>query len=309
MKIQVVIPSYRPGESLGKLCDRLAEQTVRPDSIHIINTDQAYWPSTFQTRFEPVKITQIRKEEFDHGGTRRAAASSTDADILVFMTQDAMPADTHLIENLVKVFRTDEKAGVAFARQLPRNNSTILEKMYRDFNYPSESHVRSREDMRQYGIKTFFCSNVCAAYRMEIYRKTAGFPARAIFNEDMVLCAGILDQGGKVYYCADARVIHSHDYTCRQQFSRSFDLGVSHASFPDVFSRVSSEVEGIHMVTRNTGKLLRSGRIRPALTLWMQSAARYAGYRLGKSYKRLPRSFILKVTMNPGYWRKKDATD
>ncbi len=309
MKIQVVIPSYKPGRSLERLCDKLSEQTVKPDSIHIVNTEERYWPGELKTRFRPIKVTHISREDFDHGGTRRFAAAVTDADILVCMTQDAMPADPWLIENLVAPFRQDPAIGVTFARQLPRKESGILEKMYRDFNYPSQSYVRDKGDLKKYGIKTFFCSDVCAAYRMDAYRKAGGFPAKAIFNEDMILCSLMLNNGAKVRYCSNARVIHSHDYTCRQQFHRSFDLGVSHAQFPEVFSRVSSEAEGISMVKRNTKALLGSGKIRPAAMLWITSAARYAGYRLGKSYHCLPSSWVLRLTMNPEYWKRGHTTD
>ena len=304
MEIQVVIPAYKPGESLTQLLDRLSSQTVKPDSVYVVNTEKKYWPEGLEDHFSPLKLTHIAREEFDHGGTRRAAAAASSADVLVFMTQDAVPADQYLIEKLTEPFRKDPAVGVVFGRQLARQESGLVEKMYREYNYPEKSYFREKKDLKKYGIKAFFCSNVCAAYRMAAYQMAGGFPEHAIFNEDMVLCSRILEKGFKVCYMSQAKVYHSHDYTWSMQFHRSFDLGVSHAQFPDVFGNVSSESEGIRMVLQNTGKLLKKRELRAAGGLWISSAARYVGYRLGKLHFRLPASWLPGLTMNPDYWNK-----
>ena len=38
-------------------------------------------------------------------------------------------------------------------------------------------------------------------------------------------------------------------------------------------------------------------------SLYITSAYKYLGYRLGKNYRRLPKSLVLKWTMNKEYWR------
>ena len=101
--------------------------------------------------------------------------------------------------------------------------------LYRSFNYPEQSSVKSLADIDKYGIKTYFCSNVCAAYDKGIYLKTGGFTERAIFNEDMICAGTMIQKGYSVVYAADARVYHSHNYSGKQQFHRNFDLGVSQA--------------------------------------------------------------------------------
>ena len=71
------------------------------------------------------------------------------------MTQDALPADKSLIENLVKALTEDEKTGAAYARQLPNENCSFVEKYTRSFNYPDRSAVKTKDDLPVYGIKTF----------------------------------------------------------------------------------------------------------------------------------------------------------
>lgn len=105
----------------------------------------------------------------------------------------------------------------------------------RGYNYPPASRVKSLEDLPELGIKTYFCSNVCCAYRREIYEALGGFIKHAIFNEDMLFAAKAIQAGYRIAYAAEARVIHSHNYTCGQYFHRNFDLGVSQADHPEVF--------------------------------------------------------------------------
>ena len=51
-----------------------------------------------------MEVYHIAPEEFDHGATRDMAARKSTADLMLFMTQDAVPADTHLVEYLAKAF-------------------------------------------------------------------------------------------------------------------------------------------------------------------------------------------------------------
>ena len=57
-------------------------------------------------------------------------------------------------------------------------------------------------------------------------------------------------------------MIHSHNYTCMQQFRRNFDLGVSQAEYPEVFQTASSESEGIRLVKKTFRYLCMNGRRR-----------------------------------------------
>lgn len=116
------------------------------------------------------------------------------------MTQDAIPADEHMAGTLLKAF-DDPEVWAAYARQLPKENCREVEKYTRSFNYPEESRIKGKEDLPILGIKTFFCSNVCAAWRRDKYLELGGFVKRTIFNEDMIYAGTIVKKGGKIAYC------------------------------------------------------------------------------------------------------------
>ena len=114
----------------------------------------------------------------------------------------------------------------------------------------------------------------------------------------------MVKKGYEVAYTAEAKVYHSHNYSCSQQFHRNFDLGVSQAEHPEVFEGVPSEGEGVRLVKKSLSYLLKTGHIWMIPGLFFQSASKYAGYFLGKKYQKLPERLILFCTMSPEYWKK-----
>ena len=300
--IDVIIPVYRPGKALRELLIRLTKQTVKPSKILLMNTEKEFFDENLIEGIEDITVVHIRKKDFDHGGTRHIAAEMADGDFLLFMTQDAMPQDAFLVENLVKPF-ADGQVCASYARQLPAKDCNTIERYTRQFNYGQESRIKTSEDLPELGIKTYFCSNVCAMYRRSVYEELGGFERRTIFNEDMIFAGKLVQSGRAIAYCADAKVIHSHNYTCIQQFHRNFDLGVSQAEHPEIFSGVPSEGEGIRMVKKTAAYLLEQKKIYLIPKLVLLSGCKFVGYRLGKGYKKLPKWLIDMCTMNKEYWR------
>ena len=320
-KVDVIIPVYKPDKSFFTLMDRLENQTVAVNRIILMNTEQKYFDrliygTSFLEKYRNVYVTHLSKKEFNHGLTRRQGVKKSDAPVFIMMTMDAMPVDEYLVERLTAPLEREDVAAV-YARQMASEESNEIERFARSSNYPEETCEKSEEDIDRLGIKTFFCSNVCAAYRRDIYENLGGFVRHTLFNEDMIYAAGAVKAGYKIVYEANARVVHSHNYTCMQQLRRNFDLGVSQAEHPEVFASVSSEGEGAAMIKKATEHLWKTGNKRLILKLYIDSAFKYAGYLLGKHYKMLPEKLVLKCTMSKEYWeqdyrirssRKIDAT-
>lgn len=301
--IDIIIPTYRPDEKVTMLIQRLLKQSCPIHEIHIVDTETGVFPKEIYGLSDKIRVTSVTKEEFDHGGTRGDAAEESESEIIVFMTQDAMPLDTRLLENLIRPFE-DDKVAVSYARQVADNSCGEIEKYTRIFNYPKESNVRTKLDIETLGIKAFFCSDVCAAYRKSTYQEVGGFVKKTIFNEDSIMAATLLNAGYKVAYAADARVLHCHNYNCAQQFKRNFDLAVSQADHPEIFADIKSESEGIRLVKKTAVHLLKIGKPWLIVSLIVKSGFKYLGYLFGKKYRKLPKWFILKCTSNVNYWKK-----
>ena len=315
MTVDIIIPTYKPDETLCLLLQKLQGQTFVVHRVIILNTEEKLWNEAIVKY--PIgqaidalpcacDVYHIAQKDFDHGRTRAFGAAKSDADVVMFMTQDAIPADEYLVERLTEVFNQGVSIAVAYARQLPREDCHLVEQYTRQFNYPEQSRIKTKADIPTLGIKTFFCSDVCAAYRKDIFEKLGGFESPVIFNEDMFFAANAIEHGYGVAYAAEARVIHSHNYTMRQQFHRNFDLAVSQKQHPEIFEKVSSEAEGMRLVKSTVKYLCKIGKPWLIFHFGMQCVGKYAGYWMGKHYEKLDRKMILKCTMSPWYWKMRE---
>lgn len=304
MKVDAVIPAYKPGHDLRELVEKLLDQTVRLGRIIIINTDREYFDEKEYLIAPAVEVVHITRHEFDHAGTRDMGLRMSDADYVLFMTMDAIPKDNYLVEKLLSGFRRADNIAVSYARQLPKKDCNRIEQITRELNYPAQSRVQTSDDIKELGIKAYFCSDVCAMYDTSIYRSLGGFKAPAIFNEDMVYAAGALDAGYAVSYCADALVYHSHNYTGRQYYRRNFDLGVSQADHPEIFERFNVKGTGMQLVRKSLAQICRSGTPADIIRLVYYSGMKYLGFRKGKNYHKLSLESCLKHTSDKEYWNR-----
>ncbi len=306
--LDVIIPTYRPGPKTARLFSRLARQTYPIGKVIVINTEEPYWDESLASCYPGLEVHHIKKEAFDHGGTRHMAVGFSDAELFLCMTDDAVPADPYLVERLVEGFAKrgpkGERPAMVYARQLAGKDCPLSERYARRFNYPGEGCVKTAADIPRLGIKTYFGSNVCCAYDRQIYEAQGGFIRHTIFNEDMIYAGNAVQAGYAVVYQAKARVFHSHNYGNMQQFCRNFDLAVSQADHPEIFSGLPSEGEGVRLVGRTAAYLAKSGHPLQIPELVVKSGFKYMGYRMGKAYRHLPDWLVRWCTAAPGYWEK-----
>lgn len=305
--VDIILLTYKPDKRVCQLIEMLEKQSRPINKIIIINTEEKYFHELFYgTNFiknhQNIEVHHISKKEFDHGKTRNLGVRYSKSEVFVCMTQDAIPADEYLIERLTDALYQKRDIAAAYARQLPADDCREIEKFTRQFNYPDCPAVKSLADIDRLGIKTFFCSNVCAAYNREIFDSLGGFIRKTIFNEDMIYAGKAIKSGYRIAYAASAKVIHSHNYTCMQQLRRNFDLGVSQADHPEIFKDISSESEGMKLVKLTVKHLKSTGNARLIPYLFVSSGYKFIGYRLGTHYRLLPRFIIEKCTMNSRYW-------
>jgi len=298
--IDVIIPIYKPDERLQRIIRRLLMQSRKVNEIILLQTlDEHERIAKFK---EPnITVLPVQKNEFDHGLTRKFGAEHSDADILVFMTQDAVPKDKNMLKELVDPIERDNSVAMSYARQIPSDHADIIEAYTREFNYPDKDCIKSSEDITKLGIKTYFVSNSCAAYEKGIYEKLGGFE-REIFAEDMMFAIKAVNSGYKIAYTARAQVIHSHNDTLKTVFQRNFDIGVLHKLHESIFAHLKSESEGLKMVKTITVRLLKRGNILKMFYFIAGCGAKFLGYQLGKGYDILPPKLTNRFTLNKEYW-------
>lgn len=246
-------------------------------------------------------VVSIERHEFDHGATRDWALRHVQEDIVVFLTQDALPANEASHLALLEAFQ-HPGVGAAFGRQLPHHDATPISAHARLFNYPPTSRMVSASDIPQLGIKAAFLSNSFTAYRRQALLDAGGFPHGTILSEDMIAGARLLQAGWQLAYCADAQVFHSHNYSFSEEFRRYFDIGVLHQQERWLVEWLGrAEGEGARFVRSEVRYLLRHACWRlPEAAL--RTVIKYAGYRLGQQHTRLPLAVKQRCSMNTRFW-------
>ncbi len=226
-----------------------------------------------------------------------------DAEILVFLTQDAILASPDALKKLLDGFE-NPKAGAAFGRQMARPGAGAIETHGRLFNYPAVSSVRSLDSREAMGFKSIFLSNSFAAYRRAALDAVGGFPTNVIFGEDTVTAAHLLLKGWNIHYVADAEVYHSHDYSWWQEFQRYFDIGVLHSReswLREEFGKTGKEGKRFLLSELTYLRREDAASIPSAL---VRTAAKLAGYRLGGLEGILPVPLKSRLSMHKDFWKR-----
>jgi rhamnosyltransferase len=303
MNIAVVVPTlnaavYWPRFSHGLLSSVAPEQVLVVDSQSTDGTLELAQQAGFRTH-------SIARSDFSHGGTRQLAARMlSDADILIYLTQDAIVADPAAIPTLASVF-ADPQIGAAYGRQMPRPEASAIERHARHFNYPETPQVRELSSRRQLGIKAIFFSNSFAAYRRSTLLEVGGFPADIILGEDTVVAAHLLKAGYHIAYVPRAWVYHSHPYSWKQEFKRYFDIGVLHARerwLLDEFGTANGE--GRRFIQSELDYLLENAPLQIP-SAFIRTGLKLVGYRLGRMERNLPPGFKTLLSMHSYYWTSK----
>lgn len=247
------------------------------------------------------RVVQIRRQDFNHGAVRNQGAGLATGEVLVFLTQDALPSHPEWLARLLRPLG-DGTASASFSRQLPEPGSSPLARYAREANYPAEGRVVSAVDVPRLGIKAVFFSNSCSAIRASVFAELGGFPTGMIMNEDMLFAAKLLQHGHAIAYAADSVVVHSHDYSLPQTFRRYFDIGVVLRQAQSELAGYGLQREGLGYAAGLVRWLLREGHALWLPVAFAESGLKWIGVQLGKRYPALPPTWRKALSMHKGYW-------
>ena len=300
-QVAVIIPTYNAAHYWDALSAGIRAQTLVPDRKIVIDSSSEDGTAELARR-DGFEVLEISPQEFNHGGTRQMGAERAgDANVLIYLTQDAVPFGSDAFANLVRAF-DDAEIGAAYGRQLPREGASPIESHARHFSYAAEPVVRSWESRKTLGFKSIFFSNAFGAYRREALMSVGGFSPDVIFGEDTLVVARMHRAGWKTAYAADALVRHSHDYSIGEEFRRYFDIGVLHAReswLIDHFGSASGE--GRRFVLSEFKYLMKHAphHVPSAVA---RTFAKYLGYKIGRRESRLGPRVKYRLGMNRQYW-------
>ena len=301
-RVVVLIPVCNPGSRWGTFLKALSNQTLRPYRCVVIDSESTDGAVELALNYG-ITVHRISRDEFNHGATRQSGINQFvgDADTVIFLTQDAILADTDALQKLMAGLKEPSVAAV-FGRQIPSADATPIAAHARLFNYLTFDYTRSWSDIAEHGIKTCFLSNSFAAYKVKALFEVGGFPSNVILGEDMHLAARLIMAGQSISYQSLASVYHSHNYSLFDEFKRYFDIGVFHSQNSWIlqkFGEVSRE--GLKFLHSEFSYLLKIAPWRLPEAAF-RTLLKVTGYRLGLMHYRFSLRACRILSMNKGYW-------
>ena len=224
--VSVVIPTLNPGGDLAPLLEGVFQQEL-DGQMEVWVVDSGTRPGGLAPLGRwPVRRVDIDPRDFGHGKTRNMMVKRVQGEFVAFFTQDCLPADAHVLAELVAALRSLPRADGAYARQIPRPDAdeVVIRRLGEVFPggemsfqqvapgewqtlTPLERLHRARYD------------HVACLSRREalLQRPLLDLP----FGEDLAWGIDTVLAGRGLVYVPSARVIHSHKRSPVETFRRT----------------------------------------------------------------------------------------
>ncbi len=221
-EISVAIPVLNGAETLPALVQALAEQTgVRITSRIAVDSGSTDRSREILER-AGFRVIQRPRAEFNHGRTRNHLMEYTDAPLVAFFSQDAVPAHREMLHELSLPFDISSRVMGASARQISRPKASRLDRLRL-----GRSGAGRKDAFRatKYGLRELSPAGLVERCR---FHNAASMVRRQGFRpfpeveiaEDLCWARQVLEEGGEIAYAPSAKVYHSVERPLGEEWAR-----------------------------------------------------------------------------------------
>ncbi|HNR30003.1 MAG TPA: glycosyltransferase [Candidatus Hydrogenedentes bacterium] len=294
--VSIVLLTLDGMPEFERALDMIARQEY-PGPVEIVHIDSGSTDGTLEVAAKRGLQTHcIRPEEFHHGRTRNLGADLARHDIVVYLSQDAIPANESWLRSLTQAF-SERRVAAVFGRQVAPEGVGPLRRYAMEWTYGPEREVRDLAAMPRLTLGSYRFSNANSALRAELVRRHR-FDETSPMCEDQAMCRALLHAGHVVVYEPDAAVYHAHERTVWGEFVWAVDNGIAlrrNGILGD--PRLGGEMRyGLRRIADELAYFLRRGRLGLAAKGLLINAAKWVGVQLGKRETRLPRALMRRIS-------------
>jgi len=216
--VSVVILTHNGGEKLAQCIERVLAQKCDFEHelvlIDSCSTDGV--PDSCPS--VKVRVRKINRSEFNFGLTRDFGYRIASGQIIVNLSQDAVPVDEYWLAKLIKPFDDERVAAVQGAVVLPPEGAQFYWEQIGQFSFT--------RDLLQWYHRYHWIglSNVNSAVRKSVWESVKY--GRAPMSEDKVFQKKLVEKGYTIAKAPDAKVCHAHDYTVTSLLKRCLNEGL-----------------------------------------------------------------------------------
>ena len=301
--VTIVIPVLNAGTFLPDLLPMLQRQQS-PYPVDILLIDSHSQDNTVEVALRYSNTRVIPIDLFTHGGARNLGVEQAHGDIIVFLTQDALPADDHWLVELITPLMNPAIAAT-FSRQVPRPDASPMEKFFLETHFPkTNKHYQCQAGQSNLAFHAdVFFSNVGSAVRREVALKYP-FDPRLIMSEDQQFARDVMTAGFTVAYVPSSVILHSHNYTCLQALRRYFDSVYSLIQIFPKHDLKASMGMGTQYLRQEV--MMMTGHPKWYIHYAGYVMAKTAGTLLGHFADKLPLWLLKRVSLHSYYWTREN---
>jgi len=226
--VSIVIPTLNGGKTFTECLGALFSQdTERPFEVIVLDSGSGDGTREAASR-AGARLYDVGPGEFNHGETRNRGIGLARGEVVILMTQDAVPIGKNWLDSLTRPFSEDPLVAGVYARQVPREDADVLTKRHLGqwLTGRTERHVSYISDRGAYEKmrpmeRYFFCNfdDVCSAIRKSVWEKIPY--ERTDFGEDIAWSKKALEAGFKIVFEPSASVRHSHSRSLAYEYRRT----------------------------------------------------------------------------------------
>ncbi len=298
-RVSVVIPVLNAAAYLPALLKALFNQKpTAPYEVVLVDSLSTDNTRDIGRMHDKIRIVPIPR--FSHGAARNLGAREAEGDIVVLLTQDALPRDEHWLASLLRPF-SDPQVAAVYSRQIPRSDAPPTEQFFLGYHFPADQSARrAKIGTAPLALKDVFFSNVSAAVRRPLLLRYP-FDEKLIMSEDQQFARDIIEAGHAVVYQPDSVVIHSHRYSLPTAFRRYFDSVYSlTVIFPRHNVQTSAAMGWRYLKQECAYIFQRHPRYIPYYCLY--TLAKVGGTVAGHCAPHLPKSLLRKLSLHSYHW-------
>jgi rhamnosyltransferase len=291
-EISIVIPILNAEMYIKKLITAIQTQKLLKP-IEIILVDSGSTDNTIAVAKQSQGLRIIPIRDFTHGRSRNLGAQHAKGEIIVFLTQDALP------KNETWLYK---RVAASYSRQIPRKDAVFTERFFLKERFPEVSSVKKKtNEFDKLTLDKVFFSNVSSAVRRSVLLEYP-FDENLIMSEDQQLSRDLLNAGFLVVYAPESVVIHSHNYTLKTVFKRYFDSVFSLTEiFPSHDIKTSIKM-GFKYLSKEVNFVIKNYPHKIGYYI-LYTSTKVSGTLLGHFAKKMPRSLLQKLSLHSYHWK------
>ncbi|MCI0588965.1 MAG: glycosyltransferase [Planctomycetes bacterium] len=236
--VSLVIPTLNAGPLLGEVLAGLDRQEGGMELERIAVDSGSSDGTVDRLRAGGFAVHSIPRRTFNHGATRDLAIVRARGEVVVLLTQDAVPADPSWLRRLLEPYDDSRVAGV-YCRQVPRADcNPILAARLRNWSAGKESPIvqevsspaalEALPPLERLARCAF--DNVASSVRRSVWENLPFGPRP--FGEDLAWGKRAVLAGWRIVFQPRSVVVHSHN---RSPWAEARRLYCDHQNLNDLF--------------------------------------------------------------------------